>query len=275
MTNSTDRYWAVDGKSLQTYAFNIVSWGGDRSAPPSLRGSNIAIPFQTGQTFMPKVPDSRNMTLAMWVLGCNEDGSIPKTLNQRAQFEANWAKLRALLWQPYREFALSKRVLYPDGKLHTVTAKAQFAGGLNLSMTGSHRADFTVDITLADPYFYGDGIEQGIGPSTQFTVLGDARTTKISLDLAGAKTNPSVYLTVPGSPDPYVTYNGTINAGDTLTLDVDQAVATYRTSGGTTSTRTGLITNGNSYSWMYLDPGTNTVRSPAGSGTLNYQPAFL
>ncbi len=274
MTNTTSTYWAIDGVSLQTYAYNIETWGGDRQAPPSLRGDNLTIPFRTGQTFLPKVPDQRTMTLAMWVQGCLPDGSAPKGIDQRAQFEANWYQLRALLWQPYRQFSLQKRVVYPDGTVHVATAQAQYAGGLNPTMSGTLRAEFTVDLILADPYFYCDPITQSIGTTTQFTVLGDARTTKINFSLAGPRTNPSVALSVAGA-DPLLTYGGTIAQNDTINLDVDNAVATYRTSTGVTSTRTGLVTNSNSFYWFYLDPGVNTVLSPSGSGTLAYQPAFL
>lgn len=273
MTNSTDHYWSVDGQSLQTLAYNIVSWGGDRQAPPPVRGANLTVPFRSGQTFLPKVPDQRTMTLAMWVQGCNEDGTVPKGLDQRKQFETNWQKLRALLWQPYRQFTLSKRVLYPDGQLHTVTAQAQYSGGLQLSMTGTQRADFTVDLILADPYFYGAAVTQAIGTSATFQALGDARTTKVSLAIPGARSNPRVTISAAGA-DPYVQYNGSISAGSNLVLDVDNSIATYY-GDGVTQQRTGLVTNGNSFSWFYVDPGTNNVQANGNNITLTYQPAFF
>lgn len=272
-TVTTDRYWAVDGYSLQSYAFNITSWGGDRQAPPSFRGENVTIPFRTGAAFVPKVVDERTMTLGMWVQGCNEDGSAPTTLDKRAQFEANWTKLRSLLWQPYRQIALSKRVVYPDGTLHTVTAQAQFAGGLNLSMTGSQRADFTVDLRLADPYFYGDPINVSVGTSSLVTVLGDARTTKITMSIPGPKSNPTIALATAG-PSPYLRYNGTITNGSAVAIDVEAATATYY-GDGVTQVRTGLVTNGNAFEWFHLDPGTVNVLSASGSFSMTYQPAFL
>lgn len=157
MTNSTEYFWSIDGVSLQTYAFNISTWGGDAQSPPPLRGNDTTVPYVVGDQYHRKVPGARTVSFGMWVIGANEDGSLPVGGSSRRLFEENWRALRKLMWNPNRQVKLTKRFRdWETGEVVEATALAEFAGGLTPTMNGSQRAVFTVQFKLADPFFYGE-----------------------------------------------------------------------------------------------------------------------
>jgi len=234
--------WTVDGVPLQTYAYNITTLGGSRMSPPPLRGTNINVPFRPGTTWQPRIPDSRTITLAMWVLGCNTDGSLPEDRDLQFKFKRNWRELTQLLWKPKRELTLSKKIWVPETELVqanapfvmypeyqgyrqlTVHAKATFVGGLEPEMTGNSRATFMVDLLLSDPYFYGDPITHNfdvkttnIGSSKITTgrnykslhVLGDDATSKIFITFASefGMTEPMLSWTDPNPTGAILSYD--------------------------------------------------------------------
>jgi len=185
MANSTEVFWDIDGVSLQTYAYNIETWGGDRQSVPSLRGNDITIPYAAGSFWVPKIPDSRSISIAGWVVGATEDGDIPLDSNKREVFEANWNMLKRLMWTPHRQVKLTKRWKeYGSDEVLEATALAQFTGGLSPTMTGTSRATFVVQLQLADPFFYGaeeetivnsfqiEGVNYANNPSPQKTSSG-------------------------------------------------------------------------------------------------------
>lgn len=159
--SSTLEYWSVIDRSgnevnLQTYAFNIETWGGERQAPPVFRGGNLLIPGKPGETFLPKLPASNSLTLAMWVIGADETGNIPSSGDVRAKYEQNWEMLKSIFWNRGQQFTLVKRFRrFGNPNIIEAKALAEFAGGLQPSMDGTQRARFSVQLRLADPFFYG------------------------------------------------------------------------------------------------------------------------
>ena len=276
MTNTTDTYWDVDGVSLQTLAFNIVTLGGDRLAPPPLRGGNVQVPYSPGQRWVPKQVDQRSISLGMWVIGAREDGSVPTTQLARRQFDDNWQKLRKLLWTPLREIVLTKR-FYVSGVLKTAQAKAQFRSGLEPMMSGPARAQFTVDLALADPYFYSTEVSTPLSTGSQVvSVEGDDRTRKIKIHVVGPRTNVKIRNDTLGID---VEYHDALLTGDTL--DIDVAAFTSSTDPDATApfnSEGSIRATGDAF-WLLLAPGDNTiiVSSDSGSGavTLTHQAAWL
>lgn len=286
MTTSTNTFWSVDGTPLQTYAFNIQSWGGDREAPPSFRGSNTAVPGAPGEVFQRKVVDSRTISFGMWVQGSLEDGTAPKTGSRRAEFEYNWHRLRSLLWTPRREVTLTKRfVEYGQTTVKVANAKAQFSGGLSPSMTGTQRAIFTVNLYLADPFFYGDEITLPTFTTNQqtntFEVPGDERTRDISVSIAGARVNPKLTLTSPDQSQRWMQYSYALGSSDSATVNVRNFSSRTSPSGGTAFTSAGLVTasSADDPNWLGFDPGTNKLKVESTTGTGNivvkYKPVYL
>lgn len=275
MSNSTDTFWDVDGVSLQTLAWNIVTLGGDRLAPPTLRGSNLIIPSAPGSRWMPKVVDSRTITLGMWVIGANEDGTAP-TGGTAQKFDANFRKLRQLLWTPNREITLTKR-FYVDGVLKTAVAKAQYAGGLAPTMNGRGRAVFTVDLFLSDPYFYGPETTKTLANGSQtVTISGDDTTRAIKLTAHGSRKYPKVRN---NTLNVDVEYHADLSASDTVLMDVKNYTSVTTPSGTPQFSSVGSIRHTGNPFWFLLQPGDNTVvvSSSTGTGTVTmvYQEVWL
>lgn len=276
MTNSTTEYWDVDGVSLQTMAFDIESWGGDRQAPPIFRGSDLTIPYAPGDLFIPKQVASRTMTFSMWVIGVNEDGTIPTGIQART-FETNFHKLRKLLWTPNRQFTLTKR-FYVDNTLVSASTKAQFSGGINPTMTGRSRGTFDVQLQLSDPYFYGPEKNSGAlttGTHT-ITVGGDDITRAVKIHIAGPKKYTVIRNNTLGVQ---VELHQDLNSGDVADLDVKAFKSVTDPSAGDPYTSNGSIRHAGDAFWMLLQPGDNEIVISADSGigavTLTYQEAWL
>lgn len=274
MTNSTETFWDVDGVSLQTYAFNITTLGGDRLAPPGLRGDNLVVPAAPGRRFMPKVVDSRTITLGMWVIGANEDGSVPSSSS--AKFDENFRKLRRLLWTPNREVILTKR-FYVDGVLKTASAKAQFAGGLSPSMNQRARAVFTVDLFLADPYFYGAEQVQTLSTGSQtVSIDGDDMTRAVRFTVDGPRKNVKIRNSTLNVD---VEYHGDLNTGDNVNISVKDFTSVTDPSGMDPFRSVGSIRHSGDPFWFLLQDGDNTVvvSSDTGIGpvTMAYQEVWL
>lgn len=302
MTDTTATFWDVDGESLQTYAWNIQTLGGDRAAPPSLRGSNTLVPYRPGTKYVPRVVADRIITLGMWVQGSQEDGTPPTDEALRRQWERNWRKLIKLLWRPRVEFTLTKRFWLltedledggvdtsglpsqGDWSLYTASAKASFAGGLSPTMQGQAHGIFTVDLLLSDPFFYGDIIEVPFstqtgganpGPNHDVVILGDERTTWVEVDFVGPLTSPRLD-NISGSV--WLRYGTEIPAGESATVKAQDFSAMHFTTGDDYRSSGHVIHGGDKF-WLFLGPGDTTLElsAQAGTGTasLRYRPVWL
>lgn len=306
MTNTTQTFWDVDGVSLQTYARNIVTLGGDRMAPPPMRGSDIVVPYRPGAIWVEKVTDSRTITLGMWISGANPDGSIPIDRDLRQAFVANWNALRKLLWTPRRQFTLTKRFWVLESeleaagvaldelprsgsgaftyRLYSASARGQFAGGLAPNMDGTGHAAFTVDIRLADPFFRSEALSfdfsvavggQNAGPTETIYVLGDDRTTDIEVVLEGP-TSAARLTNV--THNVWLRYNYTVADGIRARIEVDEFRARHDIE-GTAFKSAGYIQHDGDPFWLYLEPGDNEVTLTASGGSgeakLSYTPRWF
>ena len=97
----------------------------------------------------------------MWMDGSGSAAGWPAADNRLA-FNNNWQALRQAFFtrgaisgsiqgQLQRNWYLTQGT----NKLVTSTAMAEIAGSMDLAMNGRFGAAFTVDLLLADPYFYG------------------------------------------------------------------------------------------------------------------------
>ena len=267
MTLTTDTYWDVNGTPLHTLAYNIETLSGLVRAP-AMRGADVVIPYAPGETFTPKVPGSRVITLAMWVRGADEDGNIPE--NQRAEFEANWYQLFALLYNPRKVLTITKRI-WVGGSLRTVVAQGQYVGGLDPRMFNRSSAKFTVDIKLIYPWFIDNSY-------TTFNLV-----------------NGHQNVVVPGAADAhylFVTFNGARNnpeilnhtTGDTLKIQRNLLTSTrvevdvknwkanfFPSAGGSQDAGSWIRTTGPVPMWLIVEAGTNDIELKSDSGTGSVQ----
>lgn len=279
--NSTEAYWDVDNESLNTYARNISTIGGSRYDLPPLRGSNSQFAYRPGAAFRPKVADSRVVTLMMWVAGVDPESGEPDTTDQVVRWNDNFNSLRRLLWTPGREVALTRRwkLTDPDTDLPAImsaTAQAQIAGNLAPNMTGRTRADFAVDLLLADPYFYGssvtsDHIDVG-GSDVVVDNKGDDSTyyTGVYVDLVGPLTNPRLTNTST-NPDVWVEVSGSLTG--TTTLDIGKYLIFP------SSLPLNRVSHSGARSWFGLLKGNNSLSLTASAGSgyavVRFTPPFV
>lgn len=275
MANSTDTYWSINDVSLQTLGFNISTKGGH--APPPLRGEDDLIPYRVGRVLNERVPDSRTLPFTMWAIGMSEDGTVG-AFGPRAEYEKNYKKLRALIFNQGRPFRLTKRWRdHGSATIKSATAIGVYQGGLPEAMTGPARSTFGFDVWLADPFFYGDEETvnfSAVQPSVQTpTILGDYPTTLITLQINGARTNTRLTNNTEGH---YVNVASAIASGQSATLNVDEWTA--RRSIAPLNIIKDVTHSGHKH-WLSLRPGpqqlTLSSTSGAGSAILKYIPRYL
>lgn len=258
MANTTQTYWDINGVPLNTYAFNISTLGGGRTNVPTLRGTDVVIPYRRGELFVPKTADSRDITLSMWVNGMDEDGNPPADGNIEGQWQENLDKLRNLMWSEDGELTLTKR-FWRGGSVVEASAQVQFSRGLDPTMETVGLARMTVTFHLADPFFYGEEVVEEFSEETKIlSILGDVPTYYIELDMeAGVEM-------VNQSSSPNLSVSTSVSA----TLDVRNRKVNNISSPA-------LVTHSGSNNWFALFPGDNTIVCNNGDATLTYRPAYF
>lgn len=320
--NSSDEYWSItagDGEevSLHQFGWSVTTVGGSRYDLPPKRGSNMAVAYRPGQIYRRKTPDSRQITLIMWMVGWQPDqgplpGVNPLLSDQRNQWNDNWDFLRRLVYKANLvdgRVVLTRRwfltapafpttrtgdqVIAGDpgtaapgvARLVTAVAAAEMTGSMAPSMTGRTRADFQLDFTLPDPYFFGPPVAVSMPNSANPVYVWNdghdvANYSGVSIDFIGPLTNP-VLTNLATSPSHSVKYTGTIPAGQTLTLVPGRFTASQHANGVTSPyvNKIAGITNGGARQWINLMPGANKLTFTASSGTgsclLKFQPPYV
>lgn len=149
---TTDEFWEVDGVGLNTYAWNISTFDG-RSGIPVTRGDNIISGDRPGAKWRRKPPDQRTITLAMWVQGTNALGHSVNDL--RAVFNANHRAIKRMFGVYDRQLVITRRLrLPPPDNDIVLTALAEPLSSLEVTMQGPAHATMTIDLRLADPFWY-------------------------------------------------------------------------------------------------------------------------
>lgn len=281
MSISTEEYWDIDGVSLNQYCHAIKTYGGSRLAVPKLRGENALLPFRHGRMYKPKTPDSKVITLAMWVAGIDPTSNQPAA-RQKVQFNDNWKALTDLFWSPGQQLTLTKRWFQNAATPVLVQASAlcELAGTMDPTMTGRTRADFGVDLLLADPFFYAPEVTTStidVGDELVINNPGDVETwVNLEITFNGELLRPTLWnLTT--DPQIWMTVDTLVQPGYKVDVDVGQYKAIRNYDNLEISA---TIDHSGFRGWFKLNPGANTIKltsSGIGSGNavLKYRAAFL
>ncbi len=290
MSNSTTEYWDVGGTSLNQYAWNITSFGVGRNLPV-MRGSNIQVGYVPGQIWRKKYPDSRVITLAMWTAGISYTTDQPVSgSTQHTQMSSNLKLLQNVFYNVGGDqFSLTRRWQYslppriPTLTMITATAMAEVAGNMQVQTQGanSDSAVFSIDLLLADPYFYGPTTTTSIPYNTPTTVVntGDdvAAYTGNTVTFFGPLQYPLLTNSTT-NPDTWAQLNTVLLTGDSIVLDVAEFTA-YRASDG--ANLSGLVTHSGTKRWMSYDPGNNSLlltsynNLDTGSASVSFIPPYV
>lgn len=276
-----EEYWEVqwvDGQwyNLHRYSYHVESIYGSRTGVPPLRGSNIPVYGRPGQLHQPKMADQRVITLRGWV--SNVDSNDEQYGDCETGLNTNWRMLRRLLWRENgAQFPLRRRWRNENGTMLTAVAMAEYSGGLDLSEHVIEAGAWTCDLTLANPYFYGDVEYTTLALDTPQVLanLGDVPASRIVIEFNDQLQSPTITNSTP-NPDVWVRLGSSVASGDRVTLDVDAFTATRDSD---SNNMIAAVTRSGARPWMVLSPGGNTLELTAqsGSGTadLSWQPAYL
>lgn len=274
---SPAEFWYWNGTALQDAygAWNIATMGGSRFALPVLRGQNVPVPYRAGQAQRAKYPDSRTVTLTMWADGRGfggSGGSYPAA-DARLAFNSNLQRLRAMFFTRDAggsvQGQLQRNWYFKVGStptLVTSTALAEIAGSMDLTMNGRTDAAFSVDLLLADPYFYGALVTQGITTSGTVTNSGEGvagegwgsavNSFTVALSAASTVTNTTAGCSL------------TVTAGPSFPVTVDVLNQTVTDNGGANAVQ--YFSHSGSRLWMALLPGANSITSSAGTAMFKF-----
>lgn len=275
-------FWTPAGGSqlaLQQPYWNITTFGGSRSGIPTLRGQDIQVPYRAGQAWRSKYPDERTIALTMWTDGSGSSLSGWPAADQHLAFNQNWQQLRQSFFtrnaggsaqgQLQRNWWLTQGGV---NQLVTSTAMAEIAGSMDLSMNGRTGAAFTVDLLLADPYFYGAlQTVACTGLSTICTGLGEGvvgegfpsavSSFTVQCSAACTVTNATAGISF------------IIAAGPAFPVTVDILNGTITDNNGASAA--GKFSHSGSRLWACILPGANTIQVSAGTATFKWNDAYI
>lgn len=272
MANSTTEYWDIDGVSLQTFAWNITTWGGSKQGTPPLRGSDLQIPSRPGQIWQPKVVDSRTIDFQGWVIGADADGNI----GNRQVFLDNWQMLKRLFFQPGRQLQLTRRWKETVGGVVTsfsATGLGEVLDAIEPEMTGDSRAEFSVSVFMADPYLYSaqKSVSVALGGTQVRTIAGSDAARRIKVTLTPTISTARLEVTTPRI-DTYIDY--TLVSPDPALIDVDNFSVTENG----VRTLNKLSHKPTTVFWLSLPVGSATFKltgTGTGSATVTYQEVWV
>lgn len=277
MTATTLETWVADGVLLNTHAKNISSFGG-RQGLPAIRGENRPMPLRGGRTWVPKVFDERELNLAMWVQGVDDDGNIPVGIQARATYNDNLAVLKRVFGKRTSLIQIVRQEERPSGLLE-LTGEVECVSTMEPTMLDiSSVGTFTVRLLMPDPYWYGAQITASL-TSSGLTLAnpGDATAERMVLTFNGPLTNPMVSNTALGIS---LRYSGSILSGESVVVNTSDFTATG--SPGTTN-KIGNLSNVGSYWWMNFQRGNNPLTLTnwqsgavgAGNVGISFYPPYL
>jgi hypothetical protein len=314
--NNTEEWWSIlddSGQevSLHQFGWSVTTVGGSRYDLPPRRGSNMTLAYRPGQVHRSKLPDARQITLVMFMVGWDPATGANDTVigdYQRTQWNDNWDTLRRLVyknWGTDNRVRLTRRwrltaptfatsrsgniaIVGDPGvpasgqdRIITAFTYAEMIGQMPPTMTGRYRSDFQLDFTLTDPYFYGGTVSTSMTDADDAWVWNDghdiAAHAYVQIDLVGPLSWPRV-LNLSTDPVSWVQYKGDIASGDTVRL-VCSRFAAEKLDTPRNLNRVGLIANYGSRFWLPLLPGANKLKMDARSGSghalVSFRPPYV
>lgn len=219
--------WLADEQDLSTMAWNV---SGSVTSVPGLRGSDLTLPMRDGVIHVPnRSAEVGELTLNMWVLGAESDGSVPSTRSaRRGLFEKNLHRLLAILTN--RSSTIRIRRYMPDG-IGYREAECVWSASTSVStMMARQRAEFTVLLDIVDSYWKSSTrVTDTVTGSTEPLLLSFPDAAGMSapvldavVTVKGPAYNPKVVNLESGvwvSLANLGSGNGSLDAGDTWVID--------------------------------------------------------
>ena len=222
MTNTTPRYYSINGTSLQTYRWNLQKIDGIHGRP-AMRGTNPPTPYRHGSfSFGRKFFEEKFMVIRMAILNTDADGGIPLGSTWDHLYK-NLDDFLTLLYEP-EQLTLSR--LLADG----TTQRQISIEVIDEAQIKSESADqrYLVDVPVIASRPFWDELplitdtELAITGLRAFNIAvdGNAPTDDmvITIDCTSAASSPQ--LTVPVTGDEIIIADAALTGGDEIILDL-------------------------------------------------------
>lgn len=266
MTNNSPVYWTANGLSLHTKAWSVKSFGGRRFFGPSKKGSNLDLPFNRGQVYLPKSRNAQLYDINMWVFPLNQDGTRSSVMSREEMAHNNFRTILDSV-DVEGQFDLVKRWYTGPGTLASATARAEFVDGSGPDTDDGRGFYWNLQFLLADPYFYV--------PVSPFSVTG-------SISAVGEAPSDHVTITFTAGTDPrltfhdgnYIQYTGVVGSGVSIVVDCKKGTAKNT---GTNQYVNGLISRNPAFAeWPRIFKGVNNLvlSGTSAAATLQYDAAY-
>jgi hypothetical protein len=216
-----------DGIQLDSYAWNIETMTGRRTAPKP-RVAEIEIPGRSGHVAeFDGTYDAGQIILRMWVLGCDEYGDVPSGSSARKEFDANVDMLCQIFAGNPRGTRVYQETM-GDGSVRC--ADCYVSDVITPEMFGPNSANFAIALTIPDSFKYENSdVTQSIS-----SVMTAGTHALSSFAGATAPLNPIRCLVTGPITNPQITddrstrwiqYTGTVAAGDNWLFDTSTRVS--------------------------------------------------
>lgn len=270
--------WYWNGLALSQPYWNLTTFGGSRSGIPTMRGQDVQVAYRAGQAWRAKYPDERTVSLTMWLDGSGSQYGWPAS-DAHLAFNNNWQQLRQSFFarnaggsaqgQLQRNWWLTQQ---GSVKMVTSTAMAEIAGSMDLTMNGRTGAAFTIDLLLADPYFYG--AQQSVPCSGSSTVLTGLGEGVVGEGFASAVSTFTVQCSAPCTvTNATAGISFTIASGASFPVTVDVLRGTIVDNAGVS--QAGRFSHAGSRLWAAVLPAANTIQVSAGTATFTWTDAYI
>ena len=292
----------VNGVTLNDPRFNVESV---TAGTAMWRGSNLIPAMGHGGSWRRKRLGASNERWTMWVCDAKGDGTFypptwsgtgtPTTTGrqqQLAQLNTNLDELKGLLYRSHKPSGYDAPLMVVK-KLQSNAANpddisrvnyGEIVSPLQITESGFNYVRFTVNIDYLDPRWYeclSDGTKLVTNLTASGMVGGSAVMDRMTITLTATADSVSNPWIANGTTGSKLTYNGTLDTGDTITFDTEAYTATLVdvSDGNATTYPTGNVdrTGSTTVDWFELRPNTSNTFTKHANVTysISYSKAYI
>lgn len=213
--------FTVNGTELSTLAWNVQNRSGRWKVPNKL-GENPRLPGVHGALYVPgKTFDENVLTLTMWAVGSNSDGTFPASPSRAVQCRNNLEALMTLFTSSGGLLSLKQ---YEEDGVTYREALGEVTAAIDVeSMAGGTRAEFAVEIKVPSTFWFDSAaINQTLSVTSADQTLtftsfnGSAPLVNANFELTGAAASPRLSDPTTGQ---WVQHTGAIPAAQKWIVD--------------------------------------------------------
>ncbi len=263
--------FASSPTSLQKLGFNISTIGG-RLDMTHRRGRNVNVQYRDGTLWTPKDYAEKELELAMWVIGADEDTGVPAS-DPESEMWANLENLRRLFVTDSKLGFLTYR--HPVQN-KDIVAECEVRSQIDFqTMAGATRAAFIVTMHTPGVWFR----DPGFVAETVFTSRANAEQWTVNIDSDVLIKDPVIWLkAATGTPSNVQIFNESLSAADNWVKytdvfvtgeEVEIDVGAWRATLDGATRVTGNVQWSGNPQFFWLKPGQNDLKIEVTGGPID------